>query len=270
MDCSYLNQPRVVSEIDHRYGDKVHLLTNPYMSSLLAKLGHPDSHQPQLNYYIHAAYSYMLGEAINYCFPMAKAKVDTRMKDVTPYGVYEGDLVLTETPAVVVDLARAGTYPSHLIYEQLNYLLNPKVVRQDHFYLNRKVNEKDEVIGVDVSGSKIGGTQEGALVLFPDPMGATGGSISHCIDHYKKNIEGVAHKYLALHIIITPEYIARMKKDHPDVEIFALRLDRGLSDPEVLASVPGTMLDRECGLTETQYIVPGAGGVGEILNNSFV
>ena len=32
----------------------------------------------------------------------------------------------------------------------------------------------------------------------------------------------------------------------------------------------GTFWDKEKGLNEYQYIVPGAGGLGEILNNAFV
>jgi hypothetical protein len=38
----------------------------------------------------------------------------------------------------------------------------------------------------------------------------------------------------------------------------------------VLATVPGTHWAEEKGLDEHQYIVPGAGGVGEILNNAWV
>ena len=39
---------------------------------------------------------------------------------------------------------------------------------------------------------------------------------------------------------------------------------------EVLATLPGTHWDRERGLTEHHYIVPGGGGLGEVINNSFV
>ena len=61
-----------------------------------------------------------------------------------------------------------------------------------------------------------------------------------------------------------------MQKDHPDVEIFAIRLDRGLSSREVLQTIPGSDWDNERGLTDIHYIVPGAGGVGELLNNSLI
>jgi len=36
-----------------------------------------------------------------------------------------------------------------------------------------------------------------------------------------------------------------------------------------LATIPGERWDEEKGLNERHYIVPGAGGLGEIINNSF-
>jgi uracil phosphoribosyltransferase len=38
----------------------------------------------------------------------------------------------------------------------------------------------------------------------------------------------------------------------------------------VLRTEPGTHWDEERGLNDIQYIVPGAGGVGEILNNAWL
>jgi uracil phosphoribosyltransferase len=73
-----------------------------------------------------------------------------------------------------------------------------------------------------------------------------------------------------MHLIVTPEYVKNVLAAHPNTTIYALRLDRGLSAPDVLATVPGTRWDEERGLDEHQYIVPGAGGVGEILNNAWV
>ena len=75
---------------------------------------------------------------------------------------------------------------------------------------------------------------------------------------------------IAIHLIITPEYIKRIKQEQPELIIYAMRLDRGLSSEKVLNTIPGTFWDEEKGLNERQYIVPGAGGFGEICNNSFV
>jgi len=51
--------------------------------------------------------------------------------------------------------------------------------------------------------------------------------------------------------------------------VYALRVDRGASSPSALASIPGTLWDEESGLTDNQYIIPGAGGLGELMNNSY-
>jgi tetratricopeptide (TPR) repeat protein len=50
----------------------------------------------------------------------------------------------------------------------------------------------------------------------------------------------------------------------------ALRLDRGMSPPEVLTTMPGERWAEESGLDERQYIIPGGGGFGELMNNSWV
>ena len=107
------------------------------------------------------------------------------------------------------------------------------------------------------------------LCSSPIPWGATGGSLCQAIRHYKEKVAGTARKYIAVNLIVTPEYVKRMLSEHPDVVIFALRLDRGASPPEVLATIPGTHWDRESGLTDKQYIVPGGGGFGEIMNNAW-
>jgi uracil phosphoribosyltransferase len=126
------------------------------------------------------------------------------------------------------------------------------------------------VVGAGVGGAKIGGDVDGAIVLFPDPMGATGSSLSTAIELYKAKVPGEARRFICLNLIVTPEYLKRITTDHPDVAIYALRLDRGMSPPEIFDTVPGTHWDRESGLDENQYIVPGAGGLGEIMNNAFV
>lgn len=259
-----------LSEIKHEYGPRVHILSSPFLQSMLAQLARPSTVQPLVNKYVEIIYKHLLTEVVNYSFPREIVSWDTRMKEFTELGVFEGEVLKCDAPVICVDLARAGTWPSHVCFDQLNYHFSPSTLRQDHYYINRKVNDKGEVIGVDVSGSKIGGGQEDSIVLLPDPMGATGGSLSNAIFHYKNDVSGKAKRYIAMHLVVTPEYIKRMTNDHPDVEIFSVRLDRGMSNDKVLNSTPGTYPDEENGLNDKQYIVPGLGGVGEILNNSFV
>jgi hypothetical protein len=57
---------------------------------------------------------------------------------------------------------------------------------------------------------------------------------------------------------------------HPEVVIYTAHLDRGLSPPEVLKAALGLYAERERGLNDVQYVVPGAGGLGELLTNSWV
>ncbi len=257
------------SVLNHQYGNKVHLVSSPLMFTLLAKLGHPATVQPQINHLTQMLYSYLLDQVIDQMFPRKMTSAETRMKSYHPEAVYEGEILDADIPCVTVDLARAGTYPSHLCFEKLNYFLKPELVRQDHFYIARMTDESGKVTGVNVSGSKIGGGVENAIVLLPDPMGATGSTIVKAYEHYKNEVGGKPRLMIAMHLMVTPEYLKKVTKSCPDLHVFALRLDRGLSSDKVLSSEPGKFWDEEKGLNDNQYIVPGAGGVGEILNNSF-
>ena len=94
--------------------------------------------------------------------------------------------------------------------------------------------------------------------------------MSSAMRHYKEHLEGKPLQLIALNLIVTPEYLRRITDEIPDAIVYALRLDRGLSPPAVLATVPGERWAEERGLNAVQYIVPGAGGVGEVLNNAWV
>ncbi len=77
-----------------------------------------------------------------------------------------------------------------------------------------------------------------ALIL--DPMLATGGSLVACIDMLKKagctSIRG-------LFLVAVPEGIARVEKEHPDVDIYVASIDEKLN--------------------ENGYILPGLGDAGD-------
>ena len=77
-------------------------------------------------------------------------------------------------------------------------------------------------------------------------------------------------KTVAMPMIATPEYLRAVLDAEPDLVVYAARVDRGLSPPDVLAAMPGEHWERERGLDEHGYIVPGAGGMGEVLNNAWV
>lgn len=257
-------------ELDHRYPKNVHILNHPTVSSLLTRLCNPETVQPEFNRLVSAIYTTLFVEAINTEWPLKKTSSDSRMTAQHPGCRVEADILDREQQAVIVDIARAGMLPSQVGFDLLCHIVNPQLVRQDHIYAARMTDSSNTVTHTSLSGSKIGGDVGDAIVFVPDPMGATGHSLAAVLDHYKKDVVGKARKIIALHLIVTPEYIKHLHKTHPDVIIYTARIDRGLSASSVLNSIPGTNWDQEKGLNDQQYIVPGAGGVGELINNSFV
>ena len=258
------------TEIAHTYGANVHLLDDPLAWTLLARLCARDTQQPQLGRLVRMLYERLAQVVVAAEFPRARIDLPTRMVASAPEAVYRGIAVESGTKVVTVGIARAGTMPSQIVYDLLNEVLDPSGVRQDHLFMSRQVDEKGRVTGATWHDAKIGRDVEGRIVLFPDPMAATGSSLVSALDHYKTRLEGKPARCIAMHLIVTPEYLRNVLKAHPETVVYALRLDRGLSPEDVLATVPGTRWDDERGLDDHQYIVPGAGGVGEILNNAWV
>lgn len=186
---------------------------------------------------------------------------------------FDQEVVSKELFVVVVDLMRAGILPAHTAFNFLHSVLPSNQIRQDHILLNRVIDNKDKVTGTRISGHKIGGGVNNAFIFIPDPMGATGGSVARVMELYESEFLKKGEKlkkFVALHFIVTPEYLRRLSAQRDRLEIFALRLDRGLSPPDVLQRIPGERWEEERGLNDKDYIVPGAGGIGELLNNSFV
>lgn len=256
---------RRLQEIEHNYGDHVHLIDHPFAQGLLTRFSMQETRQPELNIYLEKIYDVLLFSVLNSLFEKKDLSVKTRMGADLNATVLNNDIRV-----ISVNLARAGIFPTHHVHHILNFYFNQDHLRQDHFYVNRKVGENGQVLGINCSGSKIGGDKDNSYVLIPDPMGATGSSIAFVLDHYKNNVKGKELYFITLHLIVTPEYIRKMKSEYPELHIFALRVDRGASTPDILKTIPGTHLDREFGLDENDYILPGAGGIGEILNNAFV
>ncbi len=269
-DRSYQEVQYRLSEIEHRYGTNVHILANPFLLGQLATLCAKETRQPDVNRLVRLLYEDLVRAVLNAEFPRRQVAVPTRMIDSSPQAIFEGEVIDRHVRAVTVNIARAGALPSQVAYDLLNETLEPSLVRQDHIVMSRMLGAKEEVVGAGIGGMKIGGDVDGAYLLFPDPMGATGSTLSMALDTYKRKVPGRPRRIVNIHLIVTPEYLRRMAADHPDAMVYAIRLDRGLSPPEVLDTVPGTHWERERGLDEHQYIVPGGGGFGEIMNNAYV
>ena len=264
-------------EIEHRYGANVHIMEDPLALTLLGRLCARETVQPEINALVETLYRRLVWYVINTEFPRRRTAFESRMQDALTRaerqegrGVFEGLLIDRSAPVVSVDIARAGILPSLTCYNQLNQVLDPMVVRQDHLIMSRSVDAQDQVIGAHISGEKIGGPIDGRIVLFPDPMGATGSSLSTAIRYYKDTYGGTPADLITLNLIVTPEFIKRLRDDHPEAKLYALRLDRGMSPAEILETVPGSRWEEESGLNDQHYIVPGGGGFGEIMNNAWV
>jgi uracil phosphoribosyltransferase len=270
VDVAYAESRFKAPEIPHRYGAGVHLLDDPLAWSLLARACSPETGQPDVGRLIRTLYEILARAVLAAELPRARVDVPTRMVASHPEAVYRGLALARTTKAVTVGIARAGTMPSQVVFDLMNEVLDPALVRQDHLFMSRQTNEHGEVIGATWHDAKIGRDVGDRYVLFPDPMGATGSSIVSAVKYYNTALEGQPARSIAMHLIVTPEYIRHVRAEHPDLIVYALRLDRGLSPPRVLRTEPGTHWDEERGLNEKHYIVPGAGGVGEILNNAWV
>ncbi len=270
VDCQYRNLPYQVPEVEHAYGPNVHIVSTPVLMTLLAKVCAEKTAQPDANRLFTELYIDLLKIAVNAEFPSQNVEIPSRMIASTEHGVYRGHNLDSEVKVAVAQVARAGILPSQVVYDQLNLLVNPAGVRLDCFFVARATDEQQHVTGANVSSSKIGGALDGRILLLPDPMGATGSSIVQTLDTYKQVGAGQPQKTVAMHLIVTPEYLKNLTTNHPDVIIYAIRLDRGLSAPDVLATKPGERWDEERGLTDIHYIVPGGGGIGEVMTNSWV
>ena len=82
---------------------------------------------------------------------------------------------------------------------------------------------------------------EERIVILVDPMLATGGSAADAITLLKEKY-GCRHIRL-MNLVAAPEGIARVQKEHPDVDIYVAAID-------------------EC-LNDHAYIVPGLGDAGD-------
>ncbi|MCC7014643.1 MAG: uracil phosphoribosyltransferase [Planctomycetes bacterium] len=256
-------------ELEHRYGPKVHILDNLYLLTALAKLSGKRIRHPEMTATLRRIYQIMLANVAGHDLPSVRTEEPTRMQDLHPgEGVYRGDVIDPATKIVIVDIIRAGIVPSQVCFEMLTAVLPDENVRLDHLNMARLADAAGHVCGVDLSGSKIGGPVDGAVLLLPDPMGATGSTTIRAVHHYHEK-HGKPARIVAMPMIATPEYLRAVLDAFDDIVIYTARLDRGLSAPDVLACIPGQRWSEERGLNDKGYIVPGAGGMGEVLNNAW-
>lgn len=260
----------MVELLSHRYGDNIRILDDSFLSTLLARIGDPKVGTAELPGLVRSGYQRMLHEVLAAEFPRTVQRHATRMTAQEPRAFVNGPMMCRDTKLVICSVIRAGMLPAQACYEAALEVLPPENVRLDTLNMSRETSDDGRVVGVRLDGSKLGGPVDDAVVLLPDPMGATGGTVCRAVDVYLDLPGAPPRAICAMHLMATPEAVRTVARTHPDVRLWAGRLDRGLSSEKALAAEPGTHPDEERGLNDVQYIVPGAGGMGEMLTNSWV
>ena len=87
---------------------------------------------------------------------------------------------------------------------------------------------------------KLTNSMDDRTALILDPMLATGGSLVACINMLK---DAGCTSIRGLFLVAVPEGIARLEKEHPDVDIYVASIDERLN--------------------ENGYILPGLGDAGD-------
>ena len=172
-------------ELSHAYGPRLHVLGEPSMLSVLARLGAPTTGTAEVPGLVRTAYARLFHAAIDHHFPVETAAVPTRMAQSEPRGVYRGTILDRDTKLVICAVVRAGILPAQTCYEIACQMLPPENVRIDFLNLSRETDVDGRVTGVRMDGSKLGGDVDGAVVLIPDPMGATGGTVCRTVEVYR-------------------------------------------------------------------------------------
>ena len=222
------------------------IFDTPYNLSLLSELGQSSTLQPRVSQLIEALFGNMFGLIADVELEQEPVSIKTRISAKDSRGIWKGKIFKKNQKVVVADVIRAGIQPSHQFYLKFTEILNPKFVRQDHI-MSQRIETKSGVEGSKLSGAKIGGSIKGAIVFIPDPMGATGGSIEEVMNFYQKKY-GKPKKFVVVNLVVTPQYLKKCEKIKAPLSIYAARLDKGL--------------------TGDDFIYPGLGGVGEMINNT--
>lgn len=155
--------------------------------------------------------------------PVYETEIETPMQKMKTHKINENHYAF-------VPILRAGT---GMLDGIINVIPNAKI---GHIGMYRD----EETLIPNVYFFKVPKDIDKREVIILDPMLATGGSGLDAIELLKK--EGVT-KIKFLCIIAAPEGLARIEKEHPDVEIYCASIDEKLND--------------------IGYIVPGLGDAGD-------
>lgn len=175
-------------------------------------------------------------------FPREEISVITNMGAT----LVEPEGIRSRVPVTIVDTIRAGMRPALLCHEILleSGVIDESLVHEHHVIASRMTDSEGRVIGVDVDFSKADEpVKPESILIIPDPMLATGKTLSAIIARYHNDYPGMINKVIVVSMIAHQSGIDTILSHHPETHIFVGRIDPTL--------------------TEKGYIKPGAGGVGE-------
>ena len=147
-DIAYTDLPRG-RELAHHYGEQVHLLSEPFPMSVLARLCRPDVVQPEVDHLVSRLYDWLLVEVASRELRTEAVATSTRMKAAHPEGTYRGEALARGQRAVVVDVARAGILPAHRFYQGLHSCIDAENIRRDSIAeaSMKRIDELDVAVG---------------------------------------------------------------------------------------------------------------------------
>lgn len=157
-------------------------------------------------------------------FPVVECETKTPVAVAKTYKIAK--------PVVIVPILRAGLG----MVEGIQALIPTAKVGHVGLYRNEETLEPCEYY------MKFPSCIKDSLVIVVDPMLATGGSVCHAVDLVKKT---GAKDIIYVGLVGAPEGLERVRKEHPDINIYLAALDEKLN--------------------EKGYIVPGLGDCGDRL-----
>lgn len=290
----------------HNYGEHVHVYVSAVTATLLAAFCDVQTPQYLRRVLVGELYQRLADLWLN---RLADRTLVTRKTPMAGYFAdseadWRGDLQtyeldFTHIQALVVNTLRAGDLPAQTVADRMLLLQSLRRQTGDthdvqihYFGAERQKAADGSTDGTNLGWYKIGEIPPGdekLVIIIPDPMLATGGSVCGLIDFYLSQPAYFGREvlFVGLFLIAAPEGIRAVRhycdkrpefasQDDTAVtdrvkqarfELFAFRVDRQMSDDTVLKTSLG-MLPSEQGLTPEHYIAPGAGDVGANLNGT--
>ena len=124
--------------LEHSYGPNIRLLDDPFLSTLLGRVGDPKVGTAELPGLVRTAYQRLLHEVLAAEFPRTHHRLATRMSAQEPRAFVAGPMLCRETKLVICSVIRAGMLPAQACYEAAVEVLPPENVRLDTLNMSRE------------------------------------------------------------------------------------------------------------------------------------